>query len=124
MRSYPNTPIIVTENGVESSDDGIRPRYLAQHIHQMWHAVNFNWPIKGYFHWTLVDNFEWERGWTQRFGLWALDTETQKRTKRPSAELYAEICKENGLSSGMVRKYCPEVFDKIFPPGPVLSNSR
>ena len=51
----------------------------------MWHAVNFNWPIKAYFHWSLVDNFEWERGWTQRFGLWALDIETQKRTKRPSA---------------------------------------
>ena len=52
--------------------DQMRPRYLAQHIHQMWRAVNFNWPVKGYFHWSLVDNFEWERGWTQRFGLWAL----------------------------------------------------
>ena len=34
----------------------------------LWRAVNFNWPIKGYYYWTLVDNFEWERGWTQRFG--------------------------------------------------------
>jgi beta-glucosidase len=118
VRAYPQTPIIITENGVESEDDRIRPRYIAQHIHQMWHAVNFNWPIKAYFYWSLVDNFEWERGWTQRFGLWALDTATQKRSKRPSADLYAEICQENGLSSGMVRKYCPEVFDKIFPPGP------
>ncbi len=116
VKTYPDMPIIVTENGVESSDDRIRPRYLAQHIHKMWRAVNFNWPIKGYFHWSLVDNFEWERGWTQRFGLWALDVETQKRTKRPSADLYAAICKENGLSSEMVQKYCPEVFDKIFPP--------
>lgn len=121
VRAYPQLPIIVTENGVESEDDRIRPRYIAQHIHQMWHAVNFNWPIKAYFHWSLVDNFEWERGWTQRFGLWALDTQTQKRTKRPSADLYAEICQENGLSSAMVRKYCPEVFDKIFPPGPEVS---
>jgi beta-glucosidase len=121
VRAYPGLPIIVAENGVESEDDQIRPRYIAQHVHQMWRAVNFNWPIKAYFHWTLVDNFEWERGWTQRFGLWALDPETQKRTKRPSADLYAEICQENGLSSGMVRKYCPEVFDKIFPPGPVTS---
>ncbi len=115
VRTYPNTPIIVTENGVECADDHMRPRYIAQHIHQMWRAVNFNWPVKGYFHWSLVDNFEWERGWTQRFGLWALDPETQKRTKRPSADLYAAICKENGLSSDMVQKYCPEVFDKIFP---------
>jgi beta-glucosidase len=115
VRAYPDTPIIVTENGVEDASDKMRPRYLAQHIHQMWRAVNFNWPVKGYFHWSLVDNFEWERGWTQRFGLWGLDPETQKRIKRPSADLYAEICKENGLSSEMVAKYCPEVSGKIFP---------
>ncbi len=121
VKIHPDTPIIVTENGIESEDDKVRPRYIAQHVHQLWHAVNFNWPIKGYFHWSLVDNFEWERGWTQRFGLWALDIETQKRTKRLSADLYAEICKENGLSSDMVRKYCPEVFDKIFEPGPEVT---
>jgi beta-glucosidase len=115
VRSFPNLPILITENGVEDASDRLRPRYLAQHIHQIWRAVNFNWPVKGYFHWTLVDNFEWERGWTQRFGLWGLDPETQKRTKRPSADLYAEICKENGLTSEMVQKYCPEVFDKLFP---------
>jgi beta-glucosidase len=115
VRTYPDLPLIITENGVEDSSDHLRPRYLAQHVHQMWRAVNFNWPVKGYFHWTLVDNFEWERGWSQRFGLWALDTETQKRTKRPSADLYAAICKENGLSSEMVEKYCPEVLDKLFP---------
>jgi len=114
-RMYPDLPIIITENGVEDSDDRMRPRYLAQHIHQMWRAVNFNWPVKGYFHWSLVDNFEWERGWTQRFGLWELDTTTQKRIKRPSMDLYSEICKENGLSSEMVSDYCPEVFKELFP---------
>ncbi len=114
-RAYPNLPIIVTENGVEDADDHMRPRYLAQHLHQVWRAANFNWQVKGYFHWSLVDNFEWERGWTQRFGLWGLDLDTQKRIRRPSVDLYAEICKENGLSSEMVSKYCPEVFDKIFP---------
>ena len=114
-RTYPNLPIIITENGVEDSDDHMRPRYLAQHLHQVWRAVNFNWQVKGYFHWSLVDNFEWERGWTQRFGLWGLDIDTQKRIRRPSVDLYAEICKENGISSEMVQKYCPEAFDKIFP---------
>jgi beta-glucosidase len=114
-RAHPNLPIIITENGVEDSDDHMRPRYLAQHLHQVWRAVNFNWQVKGYFHWSLVDNFEWERGWTQRFGLWGLDVDTQKRIRRPSVDLYAEICKENGLSSEMVQKYCPEVFEKIFP---------
>jgi beta-glucosidase len=115
VRTYPNLPIIVTENGTEDADDHMRPRYLAQHVHQLWRSINFNWPIKGYFHWSLVDNFEWERGWTQRFGLWGLDPETQRRIKRPSVDLYAEICKENGLSSEMVQKYCPEVIEKIFP---------
>jgi beta-glucosidase len=115
VKAYPNLPILVTENGIEDAVDRIRPRYLAQHVHAMWRAVNFNWPVKGYFHWSLVDNFEWERGWTQRFGLWALDLETQQRAKRPSADLYAAICKENGLTSEMVQKYCPEVYGKLFP---------
>ncbi len=110
-----NVPMIVTENGVEDHEDKLRPRYIAQHIQQMWRAVNFNWPVKGYFHWSLVDNFEWERGWTQRFGLWGLDTETQARLRRRSVDLYADICKQNGLSSEMVEKYCPEVLQKIFP---------
>ncbi len=114
-RTYPNLPILVTENGIEDSTDRIRPRYTAQHIHAMWRAVNFNWPIKGYFHWTLVDNFEWERGWDQRFGLWALEVETQQRLRRPSADLYAAICKENGLTSAMVEQYCPEVYTILFP---------
>jgi beta-glucosidase len=115
VKNYPNLPILVTENGIEDSTDRIRPRYIAQHIHAMWRAVNFNWPVRGYFHWSLVDNFEWERGWTQRFGLWGIDIETQQRTKRSSTDLYAAICKENGLTSEMVEKYCPEVFEKLFP---------
>jgi beta-glucosidase len=114
-RNFPGLPILVTENGVEDSTDRLRPRFIVEHLHQVWRAVNFNWRIKGYFHWSLVDNFEWERGWTQRFGLWALDETTQKRTKRPSADLYAEICRENGISSEMVQKYCPEAFEGIFP---------
>jgi beta-glucosidase len=115
-QAYPELPIIISENGIESSDDALRRRYIAQHLHQVWRGLNFNWQVKAYFHWTLVDNFEWERGWGHRFGLWALDVATQKRTKRPSADLYAEICKTNSLSAEMVHQYCPEVYDKIFPP--------
>ncbi len=108
-------PIIVTENGTEDPDDAFRRRYLSEHIAKLWHGVNFNWRIQGYFHWTLVDNFEWERGWTQRFGLWELDTETQDRLKRPSADLFAVICQANALSSEMVANYAPEVSEKLFP---------
>jgi beta-glucosidase len=108
-------PIYITENGIEDEPDRIRPRYLAQHLHEVWHAVNVGKPVRGYYHWSLVDNFEWERGWTQRFGLWGLNPDTQERTERPSARFYAEICRENGLTSDMVRRYAPEVLEKMFP---------
>jgi len=108
-------PIIVTENGTEDAEDSYRRRYIVEHIRQLWRAVNFNYSIKGYFFWTLVDNFEWERGWVHRFGLWELDKETQARRKRPSADLYAAICQQNALSSQMVREYTPELFEQQFP---------
>jgi beta-glucosidase len=108
-------PIYITENGIEDETDSIRPRYLALHLHQIWKAINTGSPVRGYYHWTLVDNFEWERGWTQRFGLWALDPETQKRTERASGKFYAEICRENGLTSDMVRRYAPEIAAQLFP---------
>ena len=108
-------PMVISENGVEDADDQFRPKYLARHIHKLWHAVNFNWPIQAYFHWSLVDNFEWERGWTQRFGLWALDTQAQGRTRRRSADFYESICQANALSSEMVANYAASEFLDMFP---------
>jgi len=110
-----NLPIYITENGVEDSTDGMRPAYIIEHIHQVWRAANANWRLKGYFHWTQVDNFEWERGWSQRFGLWGLERKTQKRVRRKSVDLYSAICEENGISSEIVRTYAPEIFEKLFP---------
>jgi len=108
-------PIIITENGWEDADDTNRPRYLVEHLHQIWRAVNYNWPVKGYFHWSLVDNFEWERGWNQHFGLWGLDLSTQARIRRPSVDLYAAICRENGISNEMVSRYAPMSLPLLFP---------
>lgn len=108
-------PLMVTENGIEDSLDALRPRYLAEHIHQVWKAINHNWPIKGYFHWTLVDNFEWERGWSQRFGLYNLERDTQERQARSSADFYARICQENALTSDMAARYAPRSLEKLFP---------
>lgn len=116
-KTFPDTPIYITENGVEDSRDTLRPRYLAGHLHQLWRAVNFNYPVRGYLHWSLVDNFEWERGWSQRFGLWGLDIATQARIRRRSVDFYAEICRENGLSQSMVASYCPEILERLFPQG-------
>lgn len=93
----------------------LRPRYIVEHLHAIWEMINHNAPVEGYFHWSLVDNFEWERGWTQRFGLWGLDLESQARIRRPSVDLYAEICRLNGISSEIVKKYAPEAMTTLFP---------
>lgn len=108
-------PIYITENGVPDDDDDIRPILILTHLREIWRAVSFNFPVMGYYHWSLVDNFEWERGWTQRFGLIAIDPQTQKRTMRTSAALYAEICKTNSISSDMARKYAPSLLATMFP---------
>jgi beta-glucosidase len=54
--------------------------------------------VRGYFHWSLVDNFEWSEGWSARFGLHALARDTEARTLRPRGALYAVICRPNGHS--------------------------
>jgi len=110
-----NKPIIITENGIEDSNDLLRPRYLLEHIHRVWRAANLNYQIKGYFHWTLVDNFEWERGWSQRFGLWKLNLLDQTRIKTRSTDLYSQICKTNSISSELVNKFAPSIYSKLFP---------
>jgi len=71
--------------------------------------------VKGYYHWSLVDNFEWERGWSQRFGLWRLDVETQIRTKRLSADFYEQICRKNALDSEDMATFAPRIYRQIFP---------
>ena len=62
-----------------------------------------------------MDNFEWERGWTLQFGLWACDHKTQARQARPSAELYAAICQQNAISHEMVQNYAPAILQRLFP---------
>ena len=69
----------------------------------------------GYYHRALTDNFEWDRGWSQRFGLIEMDPETQERKWRPSANLYQEICQSNSISSGMAAHYAPEIAETMFP---------
>lgn len=108
-------PLIISESGVEDPEDSLRRRYLLQHLRHLWRAVNFTWPVLGFYHWTLVDNFEWERGWSQRFGLYELDLETYTRKARPSASMYAEIARMNGFDNEIVARYAPELLDELFP---------
>ena len=105
-------PIYITENGVEDSRDSMRPHYLITHLYKMWQAIQNGADIRGYMHWSQIDNFEWERAWTQRFGLWGLDVETQRRIRRPSVDIYRDICTQNSLSIESIQKYTPELLIK------------
>ncbi len=108
-------PIYITENGLPDEADAMRPAFLAEHVRQIWLAANFNWNIAGYYHWSLVDNFEWGEGWRMKFGLYAVDHITQTRVLRKSGRLYGEISKANALSAEMVQEYAPELMEKMFP---------
>lgn len=108
-------PIYITENGVPDAADRLRPSFLLDHLRQVWYAINFCYPVMGYYHWSLVDNFEWDRGWTQRFGLIAIDPQTQERTWRPSARLYREICQSYSLNDEMAQHYAPGMLPVMWP---------
>ena len=90
-------PIYVTENGIADGRDAMRPEYLLAHVSAMFRAIQAGSPVRGYFHWTCFDNFEWAEGYSAKFGLIACDPVTQERRPRPSARLYAEICRTNQL---------------------------
>ena len=90
-------PLYVTENGIYDNTDALRPRFLVEHVRAVADAIARGADVRGYFHWSLVDNFEWAEGWSTRFGLVALDPETGARTPRPSAEIYAAICRAGGV---------------------------
>ncbi len=108
-------PIHITENGFPDADDDQRPRALLLHLHQLWKAIQQNLPVMSYYHWTLVDNFEWAEGWTLPFGLIELDPETQKRTPRPSADLYAAIARGNAITPEMTDAYAPTLRSVLMP---------
>jgi beta-glucosidase len=108
-------PIYITEHGVPDDDDDQRPRHLLAHLLEVWHAVQMCYPVMGYYHWTLVDNFEWAEGWSLRFGLIELDPETQARSPRRSAGLYADIIRANAITPRIIDAYAPEVRDEMLP---------
>jgi beta-glucosidase len=85
-------PVIITENGIADADDDQRPAYIVAHVRQMLLAIEDGVDLRGYMHWTLLDNFEWAEGFEQRFGL-----ATRDRQLRPSAQLYGTIARANGL---------------------------
>jgi beta-glucosidase len=102
-----NVPAIyIAENGCASVDhpaeDGVvydvgRVMYLQQHLMHLHRAAAEGYPVKGYFLWSLLDNFEWACGFTRRFGITHVDFETLERTPKLSAKFYADLVRHNAL---------------------------
>ena len=76
--------LIVTENGVAVSDDSRRVEFIRRALQGVENCLNDGIPVKGYCHWSLMDNFEWQKGYSMTFGLIAVDRETQTRTPKES----------------------------------------
>jgi beta-glucosidase len=106
-RAYPDLPpVSITENGVAYDDpvgvdgrivDGRRIRYLEAHLRAILAAIDVGVDVRGYYVWSLLDNFEWSWGYSMRFGIVHLDFETQRRTPRDSARWYRDVIARNGL---------------------------
>ena len=85
-RDFPGD-LIVTENGIATADDTRRVAFLQEALAGVQACLTDGLPIRGYFHWSLLDNFEWQKGFSMTFGLIAVDRATQKRTPKPSLTL-------------------------------------
>jgi beta-glucosidase len=90
-------PVYILENGVPDREDRIRPWAIESIVSQMRGLLSEGIDLRGYFHWTLADNFEWNEGWHLRFGLYELDPATQVRRARPSAQVYERVIRESRL---------------------------
>jgi beta-glucosidase len=95
-------PVMVTENGVADEHDELRPGYLVDHLAALHQAIAEGVDVRGYLHWTAWDNFEWAEGYAQRFGLFAVEPDTLRRCPKPSAAVYARICRERGIPADLL----------------------
>jgi beta-glucosidase len=90
-------PIYITENGLADAKDNKRVDFIKDNLYHIHRAIEAGADVRGYFYWSLLDNFEWDKGFWPRFGLVEVDYETQRRTIRESAKEYSKICLENKL---------------------------
>jgi beta-glucosidase len=98
-------PVWVTENGTADARDAFRSRYLAEHLEVVARLRARGVPVERYYHWCLVDNWEWAQGEGPRFGLVALDYATQERTVRDSGRFFAEIAAAGGITAAMRERH-------------------
>jgi beta-glucosidase len=97
------TPCLVTENGVATADDDRRIAYLRGALGALADAVDDGVDVRGYLHWSLLDNFEWAEGFRPRFGLVAVDRTTFLRTPKPSAHWLGGVARTGLLADGTAR---------------------
>ncbi len=102
-----NLPIFITENGCAAQDevndkgeviDTDRVMYLRQYLKAAHRAISEGYPLKGYFLWSFMDNFEWESGYSRRFGITYVDYKTQRRIPKASFKWYAECIQQNRVA--------------------------
>lgn len=91
-------PIYVLENGLDDPTDARRAGFIKDHLEQLVRARREGADIRGYFHWSLLDNFEWEKGFWPRFGLVEINYQTLERKIRPSAREYKKIIDANAIA--------------------------
>lgn len=96
-------PIYITECGIASTNDDRRTRFLLHYLQEVYQAIRSGIDVRGFFYWSLIDNFEWERGFDPKFGLVELDYKNQQRIIRPSAEVYGEIAQHNGIPHKLLK---------------------
>jgi beta-glucosidase len=90
-------PVVVSENGLETENDEYRVWYIGEALKSLHAAMAKGVPVLGYYHWSLLDNFEWNRGYKPKYGLVAVDRETFKRTPKPSLHVLGTIAKRNAV---------------------------
>ena len=102
-------PIYVTENGIADESDKIRPMFIKRYLYAMDKAMSERIDVRGYFYWSLMDNFEWAEGYDGKFGLYNVDRTTLERNLRKGSEAFVEIVNKKGADE---RGYIVSVGDK------------
>lgn len=90
-------PLYILENGIADGEDKYRAEYIKAHLRSLHKTIRKGVDVRGYFYWSLLDNFEWNEGYQMKFGLFEVDRKTLKRKIRSSALEYAKICESNEI---------------------------
>ncbi len=88
-------PIYITENGIADAKDDRRAQFISQYLYVVSKAISEGYDIKGYYYWSLLDNFEWSLGYDMKFGLYSVDMASQMRTMKNGAKRYQDIIKQS-----------------------------